>query len=94
MKALPSRLTENGCGETSLVFNSVSVSIQRRESRGVYRCRDSLSNGTTMQIYSTVKRFHYVKIRFFRTNEVLIICTTQELFDLQGNFATALLFKQ
>ena len=35
----------------------------------------------------------YVKIRCFRTNKVLISCMIQELFHLQGNFATALLFK-
>ena len=33
----------------------------KQESRGIYQCRDCLSNGTTMQIYSTVKRFHMWK---------------------------------
>ena len=42
----------------ALAGNFFTTEPHKQESCGIYQCRDCLSNGTTMQIYSTVKRFH------------------------------------
>ena len=69
----------------SLVFNSVSVSIHKRES--VTWCL--LMQRVSFQWSNNPGLFYceetsYVKIRFFRRNVDLVICITKELFALPG----------
>lgn len=81
-ESFPNRHAEHGCGECNELL-TLHQFPNKEKSHGVHHCRGSGASGTTVKIYSTGMRFHQI---FFRTNEVLAICMTKELFDLQKNF--------